>query len=30
VAEVNTMSVFLGYTLALFGEVEDSACDAFR
>lgn len=32
VSKVNTMSVFLGYrlALALFGEVEISACDAFR
>lgn len=32
VSKVNTMSVFMGYRLALglFGEVENSACDAFR
>jgi hypothetical protein len=32
VSKVNPMSVFLGYKLALaiFGEVEDSPCDAFR
>lgn len=32
VSKVNTMSVFMGYrlALALFGEVENSACDAFR
>lgn len=32
VSKVNSMSVFLGYrlALALLGEVENSACDAFR
>ena len=32
VSKVNTMSVYMGYRLALglFGEVENSACDAFR
>lgn len=32
VSKVNQMSVFMGYRLALglFGEVENSACDAFR
>lgn len=32
VSKVNTMSVFMGYrlALALLGEVENSACDAFR
>ena len=32
VSKVNPMSVFMGYRLALglFGEVENSACDAFR
>lgn len=32
VSKVNAMSVFMGYrlALALFGEVENSACDAFR
>ena len=32
VSKVNLMSVFMGYRLALglFGEVENSACDAFR
>ena len=32
VTKVNALSVFMGYTLtlALLGEVEDSACDAFR
>lgn len=32
VSKVNTMSVFMGYRLglALFGELENSACDAFR
>jgi hypothetical protein len=32
VSKVNTMSMFMGYTLALalFGELENSACDAFR
>ncbi len=32
VSKVNQMSVFMGYrlALALFGEVENSACDAFR
>ncbi len=32
VSKVNALSVFMGYTLtlALLGEVEDSACDAFR
>lgn len=32
VSKVNTMSVFMGYSLglALFGELENSTCDAFR
>ncbi len=32
VSKVNTMSVFMGYrlALALFGELENSSCDAFR
>jgi hypothetical protein len=32
ISKVNTMSVFMGYrlALALLGEVENSACDAFR
>ncbi|HZH89317.1 MAG TPA: hypothetical protein VEX70_01730 [Pyrinomonadaceae bacterium] len=32
VSKVNPMSVFMGYRLALglFGEVENSPCDAFR